>query len=157
MHKCFGLKDRMMRGFSMIELVFVVVILGIIASIALPKISLTRSDALYTAILADIQSIQSSMAQKFIIEDVNTATLNGQLILDTAGLSQARWVTSGNGVRLGKNGVIDSANNCALIDFSGNDLIIKIDASVGSALCKKLLKTYPNPITISLESSAIKF
>ncbi len=150
-------RDGIMRAFSMIELVFVVVILGIIASIALPKISLTRSDALYTAVLADIQSIQSALSQKFIIEDLSTATLNGQLILDAAGLSQARWVASGSGVRLGKNGVIDNANNCALIDFSGNDLVIKIDASVNSALCRKLSKTYPNPIVISLESSAIKF
>ncbi|MFW5607548.1 MAG: prepilin-type N-terminal cleavage/methylation domain-containing protein, partial [Campylobacter hyointestinalis] len=35
----------MKKGFTMIELVFVIVILGILASLAVPKLAATRDDA----------------------------------------------------------------------------------------------------------------
>lgn len=146
-----------MKAFSMIELIFVIVILGIIASIAIPKISVSRLDAFYAAIMADIASVQSAIQQKFLLEDVSSSNRNGQLILDTAGLSHSRWVASGNGIRLAKNGVLDSTNNCVSIDFVNDALSIKIDSSVNTPLCKKLAKTYPNAISIPLDHSAIKF
>ena len=66
-----------MRAFSILELIFVIIVGGIIAAIALPKLALTRSDAQYTAILADIQSINSAITQKFLVEDLNPAALDG--------------------------------------------------------------------------------
>ena len=34
-----------MKGFTMIELIFVIVILGVLAAIAIPKLAATRDDA----------------------------------------------------------------------------------------------------------------
>ena len=45
----------------MIELVFVIVVLGILASIAVPKFAATRTDAQITKGRADISSIRSSI------------------------------------------------------------------------------------------------
>ncbi len=48
-------------AFTMIELVFVIVILGILASVAIPKFSATRTDAEISKGRADIASIRSAI------------------------------------------------------------------------------------------------
>ncbi|MCE3038947.1 type II secretion system protein [Helicobacter anatolicus] len=147
----------MQPAFSMIELVFVIVILGIIASIAIPRFSLTRSDAQYAAILADTQNILNAMQQKFILEDLQSSQLNGNTIMQTTGLSPTRWIATNTGVKLAKNNAIDMQNNCLSIDFISNNLVLKVDSTITSPLCQKLLIAYPTPITIPLETSSIKF
>jgi len=48
-------------AFTMIEMVFVIVILGILAAVAIPRMSATRSDAEISKGRADIASIRSSI------------------------------------------------------------------------------------------------
>ncbi len=60
----------MKRAFTMIELIFVVVVIGILASIAIPRLAATRDDAEITKAIATIGAIKSSVAterQKRII------------------------------------------------------------------------------------------
>lgn len=54
----------MKNAFSMIELVFVIVILGILASMALPKFAATRDDAKISKSRATIASIRSSIVSE---------------------------------------------------------------------------------------------
>ena len=49
------------RAFSMIELVFVIVVLGILAAIAVPKFSATRDDAEIAKGRADVAAIRSGI------------------------------------------------------------------------------------------------
>jgi len=48
-------------AFTMIEVVFVIVILGILAGVAIPKLAATRSDAEITKGRADVASIRSAI------------------------------------------------------------------------------------------------
>lgn len=49
------------NGFTMIELVFVIVVLGILAAIALPKFTATRTDAIIAKGRSDVASIRSAI------------------------------------------------------------------------------------------------
>jgi len=50
------------KAFTMIELVFVIVVIGILSAIAIPKFAATRDDALITRGLATLSAVRSAVA-----------------------------------------------------------------------------------------------
>ena len=68
------------KAFTMIELVFVIVILGILASVAIPKLAATRIDAQISKGRADVSSIRSAIMterQSRLITGTNSYIANG--------------------------------------------------------------------------------
>ncbi len=51
-----------LKAFTMIELVFVIVVLGILAGIAVPRLAATRDDATIAKMRGDIASIRGGLA-----------------------------------------------------------------------------------------------
>lgn len=49
------------KAFTMLELVFVIVVLGILASIAIPKLAATRDDAIEAKVKKQINAIRTSI------------------------------------------------------------------------------------------------
>ena len=49
----------MKKGFTMIELIFVIVILGILASVAIPRLAATKADAEISAAVANLRTLIS--------------------------------------------------------------------------------------------------
>jgi len=60
----------------MIELIFVIVILGILASIAIPKLTATRTDALVTAELTNADQTKSNIINEYLSNGKNILPLN---------------------------------------------------------------------------------
>jgi general secretion pathway protein G len=89
----------MRRGFSMIELIFVIVVIGILAGIAVPKLAATREDAIVTQGKSDVAAIRAALAtekQKRILKGDYNNTYDVESLLDY-GLSK-RWTNVGGGV-----------------------------------------------------------
>lgn len=75
----------MKKGFTMIELIFVIVILGILAAVAIPRLAATRDDAAAAAIKTDLGTIVQAVP----------AWYQGQKdahILKAVSLDTSKWV-----------------------------------------------------------------
>lgn len=68
------------KAFTMIELVFVIVVLGILSAIAIPKFAATRTDAQISKGRADVASIRSA-----IITDRQSRLIKGDSTFIAAG------------------------------------------------------------------------
>ena len=55
----------MKKGFTMIELIFVIVILGILASVAIPRLAATREDAEVAATVANLRTLISDASSYY--------------------------------------------------------------------------------------------
>ncbi len=116
---------KIRAGFTMIELVFVIVVIGILASIAVPKFAATRDDAIIAKARSTVATIRTGMAtlrQKNILEgnmtnlsvdNITTDVLDYGL-KECSGSERACWV-------------IDSTNNKMTFRMpNGTDVVFKV-------------------------------
>jgi len=80
------MKLRSRKAFTMIELVFVIVVIGILSAVAIPKLAATRDDAIIArgrSTVASLRSALSSLKQKNILKgaftDVNGSALEKEI------------------------------------------------------------------------------
>ena len=59
----------MKKGFTMIELIFVIVILGILASVAIPRLAGTRQDAEISATAANLRTLVSDAGAYYAVKN----------------------------------------------------------------------------------------
>lgn len=75
------------KAFTMVELVFVIVIIGILSAVAIPKLAATRDDAIISKARTTVAALRSAIAterQKSILRgnftDINGTTAQGLLV-----------------------------------------------------------------------------
>ncbi len=120
----------MKNAFSLLELIFVIVVIGILASIAIPKLMDTRNDALVSSIKQDLNSLTTSVQTYYM--------LNGKIdnISDAITLNSTLWEVDGL-----KAIFKDNENDCIIAQIIESDtkqfsIDINEDSSV---ICKKLV------------------
>ena len=70
----------MKKGFTMIELIFVIVILGILASVAIPRLAATREDAEISAAVANLRTLVNDATAYYTVKgEFGSATTWNQI------------------------------------------------------------------------------
>ena len=114
------------KSFSLIELIFMIVVMGIIASVALPRLMDTRGSATASSIKQDISTITTSIQGYYLV--------NGKIskISDAVSINSSTWKVENTQIRFLENG-----NNCVDIKVKNSQLIIVVDPTAGS-VCQEL-------------------
>ena len=131
----------------MIELIFVIVILGILASVAIPRLAATREDAEISAAVANLRTLVSDATAYYAVKD-------GFGTGDTG----AKWseftnvpLNNPNGTANGSDGIIKiDGKNCIRVqvkDRNGNVpahiLVAKDTTNKNSGACKQVVVAEP--------------
>lgn len=74
-------------GFTLIELLIAVVIIGILATIAIPKFANTKGRAISGAMKSDLRNLASAQESYFYFNDTYTTSLPGLDIAPTNGVT----------------------------------------------------------------------
>jgi len=139
-------------GFTMIELVFVIVILGILASVAIPKLAATRDDANIAKASTEISSLISDLGSYYTahgsFENNISKMTNVKLYSSvTDGSSETPADAASLSVKGGTADVfyVDTKRHKSCLKFTLNDVNGTVEVKPGagattSIYCKGLVK-----------------
>ena len=114
------------KSFSLVELIFVIVVMGIIASVALPRLMDTRKDATASSLKQDISTITTSIQSYYLIK----GSINK--ISDAVSLNNSVWKIFDTEVKY-----IENEKTCVDIKIENKQLKINIDPTTGD-ICQEL-------------------
>ena len=119
-------KVKSKKAFSLIELIFVIAVLGIIAAVAVPKLLDTRSSAIVSTVKQDISTISTAIQSHYMIK--------GEIakITDSVNVNTKTWNVEDKNVEF-----IHDNESCVKIEVVDNNVNIIVDAN-SSTLCQEL-------------------
>lgn len=118
----------MKKGFSLLELIFAIVILGIIASFSVPKYLDTKDSALVSTIKRDVTTAINSIQSYYLLnQKVDRLT-------DTMNLNSSNWTI--------EDLKMSDKNSCLSIEVKTIDGIkiieLAVDTTKDTTICKKI-------------------
>ena len=126
-------------GFTMIELIFVIVILGILAAVAVPKLAATRTDAQAAKISSDAATFVSELGSFYTAQ----GTFEGK---DVANITN---------IALGKSDDNISDNDYVTLDTNDTTLFLRTTSASGT-ICKGI-KHIIKDANYTLTGNSVKY
>ena len=119
-------KQNIKKAFSLIELIFIIAVLGIIAAVAVPKLMDSRTNAVVTTLKQDIVTITTAIQSHYM--------LNSSIdkITDTVNINEGTWDISDKKLEH----KLENAT-CITIEILNNKLTVDIDETTSDS-CKKM-------------------
>ncbi len=134
----------MRQAFTMIELIFVIVILGILASVAVPKLSAVRDDAKIVSVKSDLATIINEITTTITVgseiksPDQLSPTLKSLVLDNRAGITASSPITNSKGQVTFYTKYGDANDNTFVLDINSTTLSIKHGTPCNGTVCKKL-------------------
>ena len=141
----------MKKGFTMIELIFVIVILGILASVAVPRLAGTKADAEISAAVANLRTLVSDLNTYYVAKggfEVGT---------DTAAAITTTWsqitnvpvdnpdkaISANNSLKVGGKRCIDFLITKATDTTPAYILFTKDNENINNTVCTQVQNSAP--------------
>lgn len=132
----------MKNAFTMIELIFVIVVLGILAGIAIPKLAATRDDATLATMRANLATIQSAVQNKHAADLVAGNMTYKTIDFANKTTDGSKWnikdlLTKPIKIdeKCGRNGFCGAKDNEITIVVAGSQATFTFDTGNGSWTC----------------------
>lgn len=112
--------SKQRKAFTLIELIFVMVVIGILAVVAIPKLAMTRDDAAAVKCTQEVQQLISEMSHIYAMKGYKEfSTLAIEEITNlTAGVVEGDGVSSPRG-SLVNNGITYMCNGEDIVEIQG--------------------------------------
>lgn len=136
------------NGFTMIELVFVIVVLGILAAIAIPRLAATRDDAQITKGRSDVAAIRAAIVSErqgrllrgestYInkLDHAGTTSNDGDILFDHNGTATNVLLQYGIASQNANGHWRKTAANTYQFKILGNDVAFTYTQASGSFDC----------------------
>jgi general secretion pathway protein G len=147
-------------GFTMIELIFVIVILGILAAVAIPKLAATRTDAKVASLAQQVQSAVQEIPQYVTAHggEVNATPIltESQVLQQLVNQGKAN---EDNSTAVTIYGDSDSSGNgigCVTLETNDTALKVETNSSAKGQICTGV-KTIVKDANYTIAGSSVNF
>ncbi len=137
----------MKKAFTIIELIFIIVIIGILASVALPRLSATRDDAKASILAKAIQSVKSEISSAILANNRVPTTTSEMIKISNTLRDLSNFVLVNNKVI----DIVDTDDNSSVCkkitidDSNVSNIKLTITDGVGdTAICKGVKRLVPD-------------
>ena len=148
----------MKKAFTLIEIIFVIVILGILAAVAIPKLMATRVDANRAKLLEDIRNATKEVVSYYTAHggkvDFNKIGNDNETIVNK--LINQEWVEIESATKAYVYSDNVNKRVCLIYTTNGNQIEIETNKSNNDPICKRI-KAFINDKNVSILNRMVKF